>query len=65
MSSKPLSRQYLRKALHVEGDLFALWAHDDLALQVDGELVAGEGGHFVKQLGRPWLRAARWAAGRS
>jgi hypothetical protein len=36
---------------HVERDLFTLRPHDDLALQVDGELVAGEGVHLVEQLG--------------
>ncbi|MPN05571.1 hypothetical protein SDC9_152822 [bioreactor metagenome] len=34
---------------HVERNFFALRAHDDLTIQINGELVAGEGVHFVEQ----------------
>ncbi len=38
MSSKPLSRQYLRKGCTSNGDLAAVGLDDHLALQVDGQL---------------------------
>src|SRR3954468_9532779 len=37
------------EGLHLEGDLFALRLDDHLAVQVDGQLVAGEGVDFVEQ----------------
>jgi hypothetical protein len=52
MSSKPLSRQYLRNACTSNGNLLALWLDDHLALQIDRQLVARErrpreqGGHL-------------------
>ena len=52
---KAVEQAILAEGLHVERDLFALGAHDDLAFQVDGELVAGEGQNFVKQLGHRGL----------
>ena len=37
------------KGLHIKGNFFALGAHDDLALQINRQLVAGESQGFAEQ----------------
>ena len=48
---EPIEQAVFAEGLHVERKFFALRFHNHLAFQIDGELVAGEGGHFVEQLG--------------
>ena len=65
MSSKPLSRQYLRNGSTSKGSSAPSGLTTTWRSQVDRQLVADEGGDLVEQLRRPALAAARSAAGRS
>src|SRR5438093_12889916 len=47
---KTVEQAVLAEGLHLEGNFLTLWLDDDLALEVDRELIAGEGGHFIEQL---------------
>src|SRR3989344_1465954 len=47
---KAVEQAVLAEGLDVEGQLGAIALDDDLALEVDGQLVAGEGKDFVEQL---------------
>ena len=65
MSSKPLTRQYLRNGCTSNGNLAAVGLDDHLARQVDRQLVADEARHLVEQARHLRRPAARSAARRS
>ena len=47
---QPAQQAVFAEGLHVKGDFAAVGLDDALALQIDGEAVAGRGGHFGKKL---------------